>query len=70
MSNNNNVITLSSLPEVNDMLTETIRQGAQTLLSTAIELEVKQFIEKVADLSLKTAFFQKERCKRGLAKFL
>ena len=48
MSNNNNVITLSSLPEVNDMLTETIRQGAQTLLSTAIELEVKQFIEKYA----------------------
>ena len=50
MSDNNNVFLLSSLPEVNDMLTETLRQGAQRLLSVAIEAEVQQFIDAHAEL--------------------
>jgi len=50
MSNNNNVLPLSLLPEVNDMLTETIRQGAQQLLSVAIEAEVQRFIDEHAEI--------------------
>ncbi len=50
MSDDNNILPLSSLPEVNDMLTETIRQGAQRLLSVAIDAEVQHFIEHHANI--------------------
>lgn len=51
MSDKDNVTLLSSLPEINDMLTETIRQGAQRLLSVAIEAEVQRFIEEHAQIT-------------------
>ncbi len=50
MSDKDNVTLLSSLPEINDMLTETIRQGARRLLSVAIEAEVQRFIEEHAQI--------------------
>ncbi len=46
MSKNENVLPLSPIPEVNDMLTETIRQGAERLLSTAIEAEVVERLSR------------------------
>ena len=51
MSKDNNVLPLSSLPEVNDMLTETIRQGAQRILSVAIEAEVQRFIDEHVNIT-------------------
>lgn len=46
MDKENNVLALSSVPEVNDMLSEVIRQGAQKMLMTAINAEVDEFISK------------------------
>lgn len=46
MDKMNNVLPLSTVPEVNDMLSEVIRQGAISMLASAIELEANNFISK------------------------
>ena len=49
-NSNDNELSLSALPEVNDMLTEVIRQGARKLLTVAVESEVDAFIAEHASL--------------------
>lgn len=50
MSKQDNVLSLSNVPEINDMLTETICQGAKTILAEAIRLEVDAFLAKHSHL--------------------
>lgn len=45
MKTENNVFHLSAIPEIDDMLTQTIRQGAKQLLATAIEQEVNDYLQ-------------------------
>lgn len=42
----NNVLTLSSVSEVNDMLTDVLRQGAQQMLAAAVDAEVHTFLSQ------------------------
>ena len=42
----NNVLTLSSAPEVNDVLTDVLRQGAQQMLAAAVDAEVYTFLSQ------------------------
>jgi len=42
----NNVLALSSVSEVNDMLTDVLRQGAQQMLAAAIDAEVHAFLSQ------------------------
>lgn len=42
----NNVLTLSSVSEVNDMLTDVLRQGAQQMLAAAVDAEVHAFLSQ------------------------
>ena len=42
----NNVLTLSSVFEVNDMLTDVLRQGAQQILAAAVDAEVHTFLSQ------------------------
>lgn len=42
----NNVLTLSSASEVNDMLTDVLRQGAQQMLAAAVDAEVHAFLSQ------------------------
>ena len=42
----NNVLTLSSAPEVNDVLTDVLRQGAQQMLAAAVDAEVHTFLSQ------------------------
>jgi len=39
-------LSVSTVPEINDMLTETIRQGAKQLLAAAVEAEVQEFVKR------------------------
>ena len=50
----NNVLALSSAPEVHDMLTDVLRQGAQQMLAAAVEEEVHAFLsqhEHIGDIN-------------------
>jgi len=42
----NNVLALSSVSEVNDMLTDVLRQGAQQMLAAAVDAEVHAFLSQ------------------------
>ena len=42
----NNVLALSSVSEVNDMLTDVLRQGAQQMLAAAVDSEVHAFLSQ------------------------
>ena len=41
-----NVLTLSSVSEVNDMLTDVLRQGAGQMLAAAVDAEVYAFLSQ------------------------
>ena len=42
----NNVLALTSVSEVNDMLTDVLRQGAQQMLAAAVDAEVHAFLSQ------------------------
>ena len=50
MKTTDNVYRISSLPEIDDMLTATLRQGAKQLLSAAVEQEVNEFLLKHSEI--------------------
>lgn len=51
MDTKDNIFQLSSVTEINDMLTDVIRQGAKKILATAIETEVNDFLLKHAGVT-------------------
>lgn len=49
-TDNSKIIELSAVSEINDTLTDLIRQGAKQMLACAVEVEVQDFIARHADV--------------------
>ena len=49
---NNNVVALSQPEDINDPLTELLRQGAKELISKAVEAELIELLEQFNDVKI------------------